>query len=56
MSEIYVEQINSYQGDCPCIFGPYPMFCNYIQEFAKGRTGDGLDVGAGPQGCNSKFF
>ena len=56
MADLYVEQIQTYQGDCRCIFGHYPMFSGFAQSYAKGKTGHGLDVGAGPQGCNSKFF
>lgn len=56
MAELYIQQISTYQADCPCIFGKFPLFSNYIETFAKGRTGNGLDVGAGPQGYNSKFF
>jgi hypothetical protein len=56
MTELYVQQISTYQSDCPCILGKFPMFSNYIEDFAKGMHGHGLDVGAGPQGCNGKFF
>lgn len=56
MAELYKQNVSSYQGDCPCFLGKHSMFSNYIQDFAKGKTGHGLDVGAGPQGCNSKFF
>lgn len=30
MTEIYVEHVETYQGDCPCIFGKHPMFSNYV--------------------------
>ena len=39
-----------------CVFGRYKKFSSYIEEYGKTRKGHGLDIGAGPGGCNSKFF
>jgi len=52
----YKNKIEIYQNDCPVLLGRLPMFSDYIKEYANGRTGHGLDVGAGPQGPNGKFF
>jgi SAM-dependent methyltransferase len=52
----YKDKLVTYQEDCRVLLGKYSMFSDYIKEFAKIQFGDGLDVGAGPQGPNSKFF
>ncbi|ARF09980.1 methyltransferase [Indivirus ILV1] len=52
----YKNKIASYQGDCHVLLGKHSMFSDYIKEFSKDQRGHGLDVGAGPQGPNGKFF
>ncbi len=52
----YKNKLSNYQGDCEVLLGKYPMFSDYIKEFAQSKKGHGLDVGAGPQGPNGKFF
>ena len=52
----YKNIIQNYQGDCAVLLGKYKMFSDYIKEFAKKQKGNGLDIGAGPQGYNSKYF
>jgi len=52
----YKDKITNYQGDCCILLGNSTMFSDYIKEFAKYQSGDGLDLGAGPGGCNGKYF
>jgi len=52
----YKNKITNYQGDCEIILGNKNMFSEYIKDFALTQTGNGLDVGAGPGGCNGKYF
>jgi hypothetical protein len=53
---MYKDKLQNYESDCPMHLGRCKNFSQYVSEFAKGRTGDGLDVGAGPGGPNGKFF
>jgi SAM-dependent methyltransferase len=52
----YGDKLSNYQGDCSILLGRYSMFSDYIKEFAQNSIGDGLDIGAGPQGLNGKYF
>ena len=52
----YTNKIDNYQGDCEVLLGKYPLFSDYIKDFAKRQVGNGLDIGAGPKGCNGAFF
>ncbi len=52
----YKNKITNYQGDCIVLLGRCPKFSDYIKEFANKHKGDGLDVGAGPGGCNSAYL
>ena len=52
----YKNKLTNYQNDCYILLGKYPLFSDYIKEFSRGRKGHGLDIGAGPQGPNGKFF
>lgn len=52
----YQDKIHNYQGDCKIIVGDYEMFSDYIKSFVKYCIGHGLDIGAGPGGCNSAYF
>jgi hypothetical protein len=53
---MYKDKLTNYEADCPMHLGRFNNFSEYIAEFAKGRKGNGLDVGAGPGGPNGKFF
>lgn len=55
---MYKDKIQNYQGDCEVLLGKYSSFSEYIKEFSHSipRGSKGLDIGAGPKGCNSKFF
>jgi len=52
----YDDKIKIYQGDSKILLGRLSMFSDYIREFANGKTGHGIDIGAGPGGCNGKYF
>ena len=54
----YADKITIYQGDCAILLGRRSQFSYYIKEFASlvGVGSRGLDLGAGPGGCNSVFF
>ena len=55
---MYKDKIQNYQGDCAVILGKHRKFSDYIREFAETipEGSKGLDIGAGPKGCNSVFF
>ena len=53
---MYKNMLNTYVSDTPCLMGKYQMFSQYLEEFAKGREGYGLDLGVGPQGWYGKYF
>ena len=55
---MYKNKIENYQGDCEVLLGKYSQFSDYISNFAKSIDENSLvlDLGTGPQGCNSKFF
>jgi SAM-dependent methyltransferase len=53
----YQNKITNYQGDCSVLLGSHQLFSDYIKEFSdRSGFGKGLDIGAGPQGPNGKFF
>lgn len=55
----YKNKITNYQGDCPIELGRLTHFSDYIKEFAKRselNSKRGLDIGAGPGGCNGHWF
>ena len=55
----YKNKITNYQGDCPVELGRLKYFSDYIKEFSKRSElvmGQGLDIGAGPGGCNGHLF
>lgn len=55
----YKNKLLNYQGDCGIEIGDtrYQNFSDYIKQFSQRHvTGYGIDIGAGPGGCNSKFF
>lgn len=53
----YKNKLLNYQGDCGVEIGRYQNFSDYIRSFSQQhKTGIGIDIGAGPGGCNSKFF
>lgn len=53
---MYKNKLSNYQGDCPVYLGRLKVFSDYIKEFANSVSGLGLDLGAGPGGCNSLYF
>ena len=54
----YTDKIQTYQSDCAILLGRYSQFSDYIKEFSNSVpiNAHGLDLGAGPGGCNSIFF
>jgi len=52
----YSNKIGIYQGDCEVLLGKYKKFSYYINSFSQNVKGHGLDLGAGPGGCNFRFF
>lgn len=52
----YKNKLFNYQEDCSLELGKYEMFSDYIKHFSLLVTGYGLDIGAGPGGCNGKYF
>ncbi|MBA3284293.1 MAG: class I SAM-dependent methyltransferase [Nitrosopumilus sp.] len=57
----YTDKIQTYQSDCAVLLGRMSQFSDYIKEFANlvpvsSVSSRGLDLGAGPGGCNSQFF
>jgi SAM-dependent methyltransferase len=54
----YEAKLNNYQSDCPVLLGYFENFSDYIKQFSKYLTpeDEGLDIGAGPKGPNSRFF
>ena len=57
----YKDKIETYQSDCDILLGRLKKFSEYIKEFATAigiiyNNSLGLDLGAGPGGCNADFF
>lgn len=60
----YKNKLSNYQGDCIVELGKYQKFSDYIEAFARSLNKDrkddeklvGLDIGAGPGGCNGLFL
>jgi len=54
----YKNKLNNYQGDCDVILGNFSKFSDYIKNFSMTLSSNakGIDIGAGPGGCNGKFF
>lgn len=52
----YANKIGIYQGDCKVLLGKYENFSDYVREFSETITGFGLDLGAGPNSPNGKYF
>ena len=54
---MYSEKLGgNYCADSECVMGKHKVFSKYIEEFGQKATGHGLDIGAGPESCNGKFF
>jgi hypothetical protein len=53
---MYKDKLQNYESDCPMHLGRFNHFSEYIAEFSKDKTGNGLDIGAGPGGPNGRFF
>ena len=52
----YSNKIEVYESNCPMYLGKEKNFIDYQIEFTKAQTGDGLDLGAGPNGPIAKLF
>ena len=52
----YSNKIGCYQGDCNVLLGRFPKFSEYVKDFSRTQSGNGLDLGCGPGACNGKFF
>jgi ubiquinone/menaquinone biosynthesis C-methylase UbiE len=59
----YKNKLSNYQGDCGVEIGMYANFSDYIKIFSQqlkishdDTQKIGIDIGAGPGGCNGKFF
>lgn len=54
---MYKNKLSNYQGDCGIEIGTYKNFSDYIKAFSNQQSESmGIDIGAGPGGCNSKYF
>ena len=59
----YTNKLNNYQGDCDIMLGNYTKFSDYIKWFNQYLRHEenvgkliGVDLGAGPFGCNSRLL
>lgn len=54
----YKNKLANYQGDCKVELGIYTDFSDYIKKFSYmiDKNSSGVDIGAGPGGCNGKYF